>query len=64
MWRPFGTSGAVSRCALREVKSRAATALRPAAQTLNRAQNYFDDLYRPWKARLGTPKAITAMTHT
>ena len=27
------------------------------------AQNYFGDLYRRWKARLGTPKAITAMAH-
>jgi len=30
---------------------------------LNKAQNYFGDLYRRWKARLGTPKAITAMAH-
>ncbi|MCO5052619.1 MAG: hypothetical protein M9920_09975 [Verrucomicrobiae bacterium] len=47
----------------REVKSRAAMALRLAAQGLNQAQNYFGDLYRRWKARLGTPKAITAMAH-
>jgi transposase len=45
------------------VKSRAATALRLAAQSLNKAQNYFGDLYRRWKACLGTPKAITAMAH-
>ena len=25
--------------------------------------NYLGDLYRRWKARLGTPKAITAMAH-
>ena len=30
---------------------------------LSKAQNYFGDLYRRWKARLGTPKAITAMAH-
>jgi hypothetical protein len=28
-----------------------------------RAQNYFGDLYGRWKARLGSPKAITAMAH-
>ena len=38
-------------------------ALRLAAQGLNKAQNYFGELYRRWKARLGTPKAITAMAH-
>ena len=32
-------------------------------EALNKAQNYFGDLYRRWKARLGTPKAITAMAH-
>ena len=34
-----------------------------AAQSLWRAQNYFGDLYRRWKARLGSRKAITAMAH-
>ena len=47
----------------RDVKSRVAEALRLAAQSLWRAQNYFGDLYRRWKARLGSPKAITAMAH-
>ena len=45
------------------MKSRVATALRMAAQSLSRAQNYFGDVYRRWKARLGGPKAITAMAH-
>jgi transposase len=40
-----------------------AAVLRLAAQGLNRAQNYFGDFYRRWKARLGTPKSITAMAH-
>jgi hypothetical protein len=40
-----------------------AEALRLAAQSLWRAQNYFGNLFRRWKARLGTPKAITAMAH-
>ncbi len=46
------------------MKSRAATALCLTAPALNQAQNYFDDLYRRWKARLGAPKAITARAHT
>jgi transposase len=57
------TGGKIMSSATRDVKSRAATALRLAAQCLNSAQNYFGDLYRRWKARLGTPKAITAMAH-
>ena len=40
-----------------------AEALRLAAQSLWHSQNYFGDLYRRWKARLGSPKAITAMAH-
>ena len=47
----------------RDVKSRVAEALRLATQSLWRAQNYFGDLYRRWKARLGSPNAITAMAH-
>ena len=57
------TGGKIMSSHTRDVKSRAATALRLAAQCLNKAQNYFGDLYRRWKARLGTPKAITAMAH-
>lgn len=47
----------------RAVKSRVAEALRLAAQSLWQAKNYFGDLYRRLKARLGSPKAITAMAH-
>ena len=47
----------------RDVKSRVAEALRLAAQSLHRAQNYFGELSRRWRARLGGPKAITAMAH-
>jgi transposase len=57
------TGGKVFSAKTRDVKSRVATALRLAAQSLNRAQNYFGDLYRRWKARLGGPKAVTAMAH-
>jgi len=34
-----------------------------ASCNLHRAQNYFGELYRRWRARLGGPKAITAMAH-
>ncbi len=47
----------------RDVKSRAAEALRLGAQALWNAKNYLGDCFRRWKARLGTPKAITAMAH-
>lgn len=57
------TGGKIMSSSTRDVKSRAAAALRLAAQGLNKAQNHFGDLYRRWKARLGTPKAITAMAH-
>ncbi|HNQ74980.1 MAG TPA: hypothetical protein PKN95_15460 [Verrucomicrobiota bacterium] len=43
---------------------RVAEALRLTAQTLWQAKNYFGELYRRGKVRLGAPKAITAMAHT
>lgn len=57
------TGGRILSSKTREVKSRSADALRLAAQSLWRAQNYLGDCFRRWKARLGTPKAITAMAH-
>lgn len=57
------TGGKVISVKTRDVKSRSAEALRLAAQSLWRAQNYLGDCFRRWKARLGTPKAITAMAH-
>ena len=57
------TGGKIYRTKTRDVKSRVATALRLAARSLHRAQNYFGDVYRRWKARLGAPKAVTAMAH-
>jgi len=57
------TGGRIYSVKTRDVKSRVAKALRLAAQNLGRAQNYFGDLYRRWKARMGAPKAITAMAH-
>ncbi len=57
------TGGKVYSVRTRDVKSRVAEALRLAAQSLWQAKNYFGDLFRRWKARLGSPKAITAMAH-
>jgi transposase len=57
------TGGRILRARTRPGKSRVAEALRLAAQSLGRAQNHFGDLYHRWKARLGAPKAITAMAH-
>jgi transposase len=57
------TGGRVLSAHTRQVKNRVAEALRRAAQCLWNAKNYFGDLYRRWKARLGTPAAITAMAH-
>ena len=57
------TGGKIISAKTREVKSRSAEALRLAAQSLWRAKNYLGDCFRRWKARLGTPKAITAMAH-
>jgi hypothetical protein len=57
------TGGKVYSTHTRDVKSRVAEALRLAAQSLWQAKNFFGDLFRRWKARLGTPEAITAMAH-
>ena len=57
------TGGKIISARTRDVKSRAALALRLAAQSLWHAKNYLGDCFRRWKARLGTPKAITAMAH-
>ena len=57
------TGGKIMSSTTRDVKSRAATALRLAAQSLWHSKDYLGECYRRWKARLGTPKAITAMAH-
>ena len=57
------SGGKILSVATRSVKSRVAEALRLAAQSLVHAKNYFGDLYRRWKAKLGAPKAVTAMAH-
>ena len=53
----------VIRKGTRHVVNRAATALRLAATTLLRSQSYLGAQYRRLRARLGAPKAITAMAH-
>lgn len=57
------TGGRVISVKTRDVKSRTAEALRLAAQALWHSKTYLGDCFRRWKARLGTPKAITAMAH-
>ena len=47
----------------RPVVNRAATALRIAACTLLRSKSYLGAQYRRLRAKLGPPKAITAMAH-
>ena len=57
------TGGKIISVKTRDVKSRAAEALRLGAQALWQSKTYLGDCFRRWKARLGTPKAITAMAH-
>lgn len=57
------TGGKVFRRGSRKVENRAATALRLAATSLRRSQTYLGAKFRRLRARLGAPKAITAMAH-
>jgi transposase len=57
------SGNSVLRTGTRHVVNRAATALRLAATTLLRSQSYLGAQYRRLRARLGAPKAITAMAH-
>ena len=47
----------------RKVKSRAAKALRLAAQSLAHNKSALGDFYRRMRAKMGAPKAITAAAH-
>jgi transposase len=47
----------------RKVNNRAAMARRMAAQPLHHSQSYLGHFYRPMRAKLGAPKAITATAH-
>jgi transposase len=57
------TGGKVLRRGTRHVENRAATALRMAATSLWRSKTYLGAKFRRLRARLGAPKAITAMAH-
>lgn len=57
------SGGRVLSAKTRAVRSRVANALRLAAQTLHHSHSALGDYYRRMRARLGTPKAITAAAH-
>ena len=57
------TGGKVIRRGTKRVENRAATALRMAATSLWRSKSYLGAKFRRLRARLGAPKAITAMAH-
>jgi len=57
------TGGKVFRRGTRHVDNRADTALRMAATSLWRSKTYLGAKFRRLRARLGAPKAITAMAH-
>ena len=62
---PFNavSGGKVLRRGTRKVVNRAATAFRIAAFSLKNSKSYLGAQYRRFRARLGAPKAITAMAH-
>jgi transposase len=47
----------------RPTKNHAALALRVATQALHRSDSFLGDYFRRMKARMGTPKAMTATAH-
>lgn len=57
------TGGRIQKRGTRHVTSRAATALRIAAQSLYRSKSALGAYFRRMRARLGAPKAITAAAH-
>ena len=57
------SGGRILSVATRKVKSRLATSLRLAAQSLHRSQSYLGQYFRRMRTRFGTPVAITAAAH-
>jgi transposase len=57
------SGGKVLSVQTRIVKNRAAGALRMASQSLHRSKSYLGEYYRRMRAKMGTPKAITATAH-
>lgn len=60
---PKISGGQVLSSRTRPTKNRAALALRMATQALNRSDTFLGDYFRRMKARMGTPKAMTATAH-
>jgi len=60
---PKISGGKILSTKTRPTKNRAALALRMAAQGLHRSQTFLGEYFRRMKARLGTPKAMTAAAH-
>lgn len=58
------SGGKVLKRGTRNVKNRASTALRMAAQSLRRSQTALGAKFRRLRGRLGAPKATTAIAHT
>ena len=57
------SGGKILKSGTRKVKNRAASALRQAARGLHKSKSYLGAKYRRLRAKLGAPKAITAMAH-
>ena len=57
------SGGRILSARTRDVKNRAAEALRLAALTLRHSRTALGDFYRRMRAKLGAPKAITATAH-
>lgn len=57
------SGGVILRARTRRGKSRAALALRLAAQTLERSDCHLGQFFRRMRAKLGRPQAITAVAH-
>jgi transposase len=60
---PKISGGQVLSSRTRPTKNRAALALRMGAQGLHHSQSFLGDYFRRMKARMGTPKAMTAAAH-
>lgn len=60
---PKVSGGQVLSSRTRPTKNRAALALRMGAQGLHHSQSFLGDYFRRMKARMGTPKAMTAAAH-
>jgi len=57
------SAGKVLWVGTRKVKTRAATALRMAAQSLHHSKSALGDFFRRMRSKLGAPQAITAAAH-